>query len=76
MHAGSYAAPDSHVAKVTGGRVGAGPAVCAAFIWAVPFVGGAARVASPAVGVGAVPLFGGVDDGTDGRAVGHAPSPA
>ncbi len=69
MHAGSYAAPDSHVAKVTGGRVGAGPGVCAAFIWAVPFVGGAARV-------GAVPLVGGADDGTDGRAVGHAPLPA
>ncbi len=57
MHAGSYAAPDWHVAKVAGGRVGAGPGVDSACIWAVPFVGGA-------------------DDGTDGRAVGHAPLPA
>jgi hypothetical protein len=57
LHAGSYAAPDSHFAKVTGGRVGAGPTVGAAFIWTVPF-------------------FGPADDGTDGRAVGHAPLPA
>ncbi len=43
---------------------------------AVPFVGGAAAVAGPGVGGGAVPFFGPADDGTDGRAVGHAPLPA